>query len=56
MTLIRDDIEKFFLEFFQNKHQSSMDEMFIDDFEFLYNDLSDMSTEIDNILDNRIYG
>lgn len=56
MTLIRDDIEKFFLEFFQNKYQSSMDEMFIDDFEFLYNDLSDMSTEIDNILDNRIYG
>lgn len=56
MISIRNDIEDFFFEFFQNKYQSSMDEMFIDDFEFLYNDLSDMSTEIDSILNNRIYG
>ncbi len=49
MISIRKDIEKFFLEFFQNKYQSSMDEMFIDDFEFLYNDLSDISQEIDFI-------
>lgn len=49
MKLIKNDIEKFFLEFFQNKYQSSMDEMFIDDFEFLYNDLSDISQEIDFI-------
>lgn len=49
MTSTRNDIEDFFFEFFQNKYQSSMDEMFIDDFEFLYNDLSDTSTEIDFI-------
>jgi hypothetical protein len=56
MISIRKDLEDFFFEFFQNKYQSSMDEMFIDDFEFLYNHLSDTSTEIDSILNNRIYG